>query len=159
MALVQEKSGDNYTINILSRPSYIILIAVQIQCIIYGKPPPKLEKNLSPTCKYILSMETENRNVRGNWPLMRYQVNPIILSNNLFSHNAKARTLEGIYTQDHRVNFPAVIRKVISPDKEGKYIHLHTLLFMTTVIPRRTRDPEEEDVGIPHYTSRACHMY
>lgn len=96
-------------------------------------------------------METENRNVRGNWPLMRYQVNPIILSNNLFSHNAKARTLEGIYTQDHRVNFPAVIRKVISPDKEGKYIHLHTLLFMTTVIPRRrTRDPEEEeDVGIP----------
>lgn len=122
--------------------------------------PPKLEKNLSPTCKYILSMETENRNVRGNWPLMRYQVNPIILSNNLFSHNAKARTLEGIYTQDHRVNFPAVIRKVISPDKEGKYIHLHTLLFMTTVIPRRTRDPEEEeDVGIPHYTSRACHMY
>lgn len=46
------------------------------------------------------------------------------------------------YTQDHRVNFPAVIRKVISPDKEGKYIPLHTLLFMTTVIPRRTRDPE-----------------
>lgn len=30
------------------------------------------------------------------------------------------------YTQDHRVNFPAVIRKVISPDKEGKYILLHT---------------------------------
>lgn len=95
-------------------------------------------------------METENTEMSeeiGHW---WDQVNPIILSNNLFSHNAKARTLEGIYTQDHRVNFPAVIRKVISPDKEGKYILLHTLLFMTTVIPRRrTRDPEEEDVGIP----------
>lgn len=79
------------------------------------------------------------------------QVNPIILSNNLFSHNALKHAHLKEYTQDHRVNFPAVIRKVISPDiKEGKYILPHTLLFMTTVIPRRTRDPEEEeDVGIP----------
>lgn len=109
--------------------------------------PPKLEKNLSPTCKYILSMETEMSEEIGHW---WDQVNPIILSNNLFSHNALKHAHLKEYTQDHRVNFPAVIRKVISPDKEGKYIHLHTLLFMTTVIPRRTRDPEEEeDVGIP----------
>lgn len=87
---------------------------------------PKLEKNLSPTCKYILSMETENTEMSeeiGHW---WDQVNPIILSNNLFSHNALKHAHLKEYTQDHRVNFPAVIRKVISPDKEGKYIHLHT---------------------------------
>lgn len=106
---------------------------------------------------YPWGQKTEMSEEIGHW---WDQVNPIILSNNLFSHDALKHAHLKEYTQDHRVNFPAVIRKVISPDKEGKYILLHRLLFMTTVIPRRTRDPEEEeDVGIPHYTSRACHMY
>lgn len=108
---------------------------------------------------YPWRQKTEMSEEIGHW---WDQVNPIILSNNLFSHNAKARTLEGIYTQDHRVNFPAVIRKVISPDKEGKYIRYSykrcSLWQLWSPVVRETLKKKKTLVS-PHYTSRACHMY